>query len=597
MQARPPWLLALMACGLAWLVESSPAECAPTFSEQGAAVLLGLDILSESRSASLADIDNDGDLDVFFQGGGTGPTGAQQLLRNNLVEFGTLTFTNMTSTLPAGVSASWSAAWGDYNGDGYVDVFIGQSNTATGAVGDVFRNNGPAGFSNESVATNLDDPDFHQNEAWIDIDNDRDLDLLIGMEGPQKHQVYLQGPANHFTPVGAAVGFQQDLGWKGYGMAVGDTDDDGDFDVYISTCRSDNNVRNNFYENQLIETGSLNFIDIADSNGTQNMRNTYGAEFHDFDNDGKLDLFLVGADQQPSKIYRNNGDNNFIEVDTITGHALLTDVGGDLNGGKPVDYDNDGDLDLFFHDHLIRSGTNKARKLYRNDGNWQFTDVTVAEGIHATNEGAYDSTWGDLDRDGDQDLIAPTDQSHPERVFLSNASTNGNHWLYVELQGPSDNTTGIGASLFATLFAGTPQEVTLRREANTNAGTFNQSDLPVHFGLGTASIIDELRVRWPNGQMQTLFDVGIDQYLTIAILDPGDFDADGDVDGRDFLTWQRNPDVGALADWQANYGVGTLAANSTAVPEPACFALYGIFMMLTPHRRVLRSPGRDDRVI
>jgi hypothetical protein len=598
MQARPQWLLALIAGVLTWQIWSSRGECAPTFSEQGAAVLLGLDILSESRSASLADIDNDGDLDVFFQGGGTGPTGAQQLLRNNLVEFGALTFTNMTSTLPAGVSASWSAAWGDYNGDGFVDVFIGQSNTATGAVGDVFRNNGPAGFSNESVATNLDDPDFHQNEAWIDIDNDQDLDLLIGMEGPQKHQVYLQGPANHFTPVGAEVGFQEDLGWKGYGMAIGDTDDDGDFDVYISTCRSDNNIRNNFYENQLVETGSLNFIDIADSNGTQNMRNTYGAEFHDFDNDGKLDLFLVGADQQPSKIYRNDGNNMFTDVDTITDHVLLTDVGGDLNGGKPVDYDNDGDLDLFFHDHLIRPGTNKARKLYRNDGNWQFTDVTVAEGIHAANEGAYDSTWGDLDRDGDQDLIAPTDQCFPERVFLSNASTNGNHWLYVELQGPSDNTTGIGASLFATLFAGTPEELTLRREANTNAGTFNQSDLPVHFGLGTANIIDELRVRWPNGQMQTLFDVGVDQYLTITIPDPGDFDGDGDVDGRDFLTWQRKPSIGDLADWQANYGVGaTVGLSSSEVPEPGSLILLGIFMLLIPHRRVLRLPGRVDRAI
>lgn len=583
MQTRPQMLIALMIVLLTSLYCLSRGECAPTFSENGAAVFLGLDILSESRSASLADIDNDGDLDVFFQGGGTGFSGAQQLLRNNLAELGILSFTNMTSTLPAGLSASWSAAWGDYNGDGFVDVFVGQSNTASGAAGDVFRNNGPAGFSNESVATNLDDPAFHQNEAWADIDNDRDLDLIIGMEGPEKHEIYLQGSGQVFTPVGAAVGFQQNLGWKGYGMAIGDTDDDGDLDIYISTCRSDNNVRNNFYENQLAETGFLSFVDIADSNGTQNMRNTYGAEFHDFDNDGKLDLFVVGADQQPSKIYRNLGNNQFTDVDTITGHALLTDVGGDLNGGKPVDYDNDGDLDLFFHDHLARPGTNKARKLYRNDGNWQFTDVTVSEGIHSTNEGAYDSTWGDLDRDGDQDLIAPTDQNFPERVFLSNSSTNGNHWLYVELQGPSDNTTGIGASLFAVLFAGTPQEVTLRREANTNAGTFNQSDLPVHFGLGAADIIDELRVRWPNGQMQTLFDVGVDQYLTITIPNPGDFDFDGDVDGRDFLIWQRNPSVGDLADWQANYGAGSLSVLSdlhggeanpaSVVPEPGVFTL------------------------
>ncbi|MDZ4657866.1 MAG: CRTAC1 family protein [Bythopirellula sp.] len=590
MPASGPRNFLACAIGLfAWQLLASPSLA--VFTENGALVLPGLDIDSESRSASLADIDNDGDLDVFFQGGGAGATGAQQMLRNNLVEFGTLTFLNMTSTLPAGLGPSWSAAWGDYNGDGFVDVFVGQSNTGVGAVGDVLRNNGPAGFSNESVATNLDDPDFHQNEAWVDIDNDRDLDLLIGMEGPEKHQIYLQGPANNFTPVGAAVGFQQDVGNKGYGMAIGDTDGDGDLDVYISTCRSDNNIRNNFYENQLVETGALSFIDIADTNGTQNTRNTYGAEFHDFDNDGKLDLFLVGADRQPTKIFRNDGNNLFTDVDTITGHALLTDVGGDLNGGKPVDYDNDGDLDLFFHDHLIFGASNKARKLYRNDGNWQFTDVTVAQGIHSTNEGAYDSTWGDLDRDGDQDLIAPTNQNFPERVFLNNASTNGNHWLYVELAGPTDNTTGIGASLYATLFEGTPQEVTLRREANTNAGTFNQSDLPVHFGLGVATIIDELRIRWPDGTMQRLYDVPTDQYLTVTIPGPGDFDGDGDVDGRDFLAWQRGESsdpfsAGDLAEWQANYNspLGALSEAVTQVPEPAFLWVGGMLICLAWRR-------------
>jgi enediyne biosynthesis protein E4 len=552
----------------------STACWAVTFTENGAAVLLGLDIDAESRSASLADIDNDGDLDLFFQGGESlSGTDAQQILRNNLMEFGTLTYTNMTSTFPtAGLGPSWSAAWGDYDGDGFVDVFVGQSNGGSNA-GDLFRNNGPVGFINESASTNLDDPAFHQNEAWVDIDNDRDLDLLIGMEGPEKHEIYLQGPASSFTPVGAAVGFQENFGTKAYGMAIGDTDGDGDFDVYISTCQAGGNIRKNFYKNQLVETGALSFIDIADTNGTQIMTNGYGAEFHDFDNDADLDLFMVGADQKPSKIFRNNGNNMFTDVDTITGHALISDVGTDLNGARAVDYDNDGDLDLFFHDHLSFGGSNKARKLYRNDGNWQFTDVTVAEGIHATNEGAYDSTWGDLDRDGDQDLIAPTNASFPERVFLSNASTNGNHWLYVELAGPTDNTTGIGASLYATLFAGTPQEVTLRREANTNAGTFNQSDLPVHFGLGTAMLIDELEIRWPNGQMQTLFDVPVDQYLTVTIPGPGDFDGDGDVDGRDFLTWQRGDSpsplsAGDLADWQTNYGVGSLASTSLAVPEP-----------------------------
>jgi hypothetical protein len=363
-------------------------------------------------------------------------------------------------------------------------------------------------------------------------------------------------------------------------MAVGDTDGDGDMDVYISTCRIGGNIRNNFFKNQLVETGTLSFIDIADTNGTQFMDNSYGAEFVDFDNDGMLDLFMTGADGEASKIWRNDGGNMFTDVDGITGVPLLSDTGGDLNGSRAVDYDNDGDLDLFFHDNKPLNGKNSARKLYRNDGDWKFVDVTSSQGIAATNESAYDSTWGDLDRDGDQDLIAPTVNLFPERVFVNEASTNGNHWLYVELNGPAGNTTGIGATLFATIAEGSTEERTLRREANTNAGTFNQSDLPVHFGLGVASTIDELLVQWPDGSKQALYNVTANQYLTIQYL-PGDYNGDSIVDTADYIVWRDG--MGAdytEADfdvWKSHFGqsitpataAGAITSANPAVPEPA----------------------------
>lgn len=576
-----PRLFTTIVC-LVGLIFAITAEIAQAgFTQQQSSVLNNVNY--DSRSASLADIDNDGDLDLLFQGA----TGAHQLFRNNFVGTGVLTYTNITNTIPvADLGPSWSAAWGDYNGDGFVDVFIGQSNTGVGQAGDVLRNNGPAGFSNESVPTGLNDPGFHQNVAWVDINNDLLLDLVIGMEGPtEKHEIYLQGPGQTFTPVGAAVGFQQDFGTKGYGLAIGDTDGDGDLDVYISTCRSNNNIRNNFYKNMLVETGSLSFVDIADTNGTQIFTNTYGSEFLDFDDDGDLDLFVVGADQQPNKIFRNDGNNMFTDVDTITGHPLISDVGGDLNGARAIDYDNDGDLDLFFHDRGVHN-TLTGRKLYRNDGNWEFTDVTVAVGLHTVNQGAFDSTWGDLDLDGDLDLVAPTNSSWNERVFISDESTNGNHWLFVELAGTKENTTGIGASLYATINQGTPEERTLRREANTNAGTFNQSDLPVHFGLGLATQIDLLRIQWPDGTSQLIENVAVDQYLKIQF--PGDFDGDFDVDGDDLIRWQAAYGNNALADadldgdsdgqdflaWQRNYGKGLAALTAaTAVPEPNAMVL------------------------
>jgi hypothetical protein len=355
----------------------------------------------------------------------------------------------------------------------------------------------------------------------------------------------------------------------------------------------------------LVETGELGFVDIANSNGTQYFPNAYGAEFIDFDDDRDLDLLVTGADGEATKMFRNDGGNMFTDVDTITGHALLSDTGGDLNGSRAVDYDNDGDLDLFFHDNHADNGTNSARKLYRNDGNWQFTDVTVAEGVAEINRGSYDSTWGDLDLDGDQDLIATTGSSAvAERFYISNASTNGNHWLHLRLGGPTDNTTAIGATVYATINAGTPEEKTLRREANTNAGTFNQSDLPVHFGLGPADQIDELTIHWPDGTIQTIFDVAANQYLTINT--PGDFNGDGQVDAADLVQWQGDFGVNSLSDanhdgqtdgadflwWQRQLGNGVPAAataTTAAVPEPAAAML--VTMAAAAICKQRRRPG------
>jgi hypothetical protein len=564
----------------ALIVLAAAVSSQGAFTEQGGTLLGGANYTA--RSVSLGDIDNDGDLDAYFQGG---TSADRQLWRNNKIGTGVFSFTNVTSSmLPSGLSSSWSSAWGDYNGDGRVDVFVGQTNSSSNT-GSSLRNTG-SGFANSSSSIGLNDPGFHQNVGWVDIDNDRDLDLLIGMEGPtEKHEVYLQGATGSFTPVGAATGFQAAFGTKAYGMAIGDSDGDGDLDVYISTCRSGGDIRNNFFRNNLAETGTLSFTDIADSNGTQNFNNTYGTEFIDFDNDGDLDLYVTGADGEETKIYRNNGGNQFTDVATLLGRPLLSTSGTDLNGSKAVDYDNDGDLDLYFHDNLASDGN---QRLFRNDGGWNFTDVTAAQGLHVAAGGAhvgaggYDSAWGDLDRDGDQDLINPNNSTFnsvatPERVYINNAATNGNKWLYVELAGFPQNTTAIGAQVYATVDGGALEGVTLRREMNTNPGTFNQSDLPVHFGLGAATGVEALRIVWPDGSKQSLVGVATNQYLTVAYL-PGDYNGDGAVDAADYTTWRDG--LGTIykqsdyAVWVTNYGRSLASASAgEAVPEPSAALL------------------------
>ena len=323
----------------------------------------------------------------------------------------------------------------------------------------------------------------------------------------------------------------------GYGLAIGDYDGDGDLDIYISTCLIGNRVPNTFFENQLSDTGVLRFIDVTDRTDTQFYPSTFGTQFADFDDDGDLDLYLIGAQGNPNGIFRNEGDTTFKELhfpelvegsdesidETATGSvdedepdpSIAYQSSATLSAGaQAVDYDNDGDLDLFAHDQTGPIG----RALFRYDGDFRFTHVSTQEGLRTGPDAGYDSTFVDYDLDGDLDLFASTGPGLPQRFFVSYASTNGNGWLFVRLKGTKNNPSGIGAQVYATIHQGTPQERTLRRDTLlAMVGTFHQDDLPVHIGLGAAQVVDELRIVWPNGVTQVLTNVSAGQYLEVAI--------------------------------------------------------------------------------
>ena len=330
------------------------------------------------------------------------------------------------------------------------------------------------------------------------------------------------------------------------------------------------------------------------------MKNSYGAEFVDFDDDGDLDLFMVGADRQPTKIFRNNGGNMFTDVDTLTGHPLLSDVGGDLNGGRAVDYDNDGDLDLFFHDHLRPDSSDQARKLYRNDGNWQFTDVTAAEGIAVGQRRRLRQRLGrhrPRRRSGPDRPVHGT--SARSRTRLPQRRLDQRQPLALRPARRPDRQHHRHRRRRSTPRSTTARrsERTLRREANTNAGTFNQSDLPVHFGLGAADARSTSSASaGPTGRSSTCYDVAVDQYLTIQFT-PGDYNGDGTVDPADYTVWRNqlgqsvalpneSVTLGSVtpedyAVWKANFGTvsvslgaaGSGSLSNATVPEPPSWLL------------------------
>ncbi|MDA0748733.1 MAG: VCBS repeat-containing protein, partial [bacterium] len=309
----------------------------------------------------------------------TQPTGAQPA------------FTDVTSQ--AGVPNSLSGsqqrlatglAWGDYDGDGDLDLYItnwGSSVSPTVSTNRLYRNNGNGTFSDVAAQAGVADNRNSIAALWADYDNDGDLDLYV-VNFSEQDQLYRNEGGGSFSRVTSAAGVNVISQGSETGAAWGDYDGDGDLDLYL--CKY--YFRNSFY----INNGNGSFSENAASAGIADIRDSEHAAWGDYDGDGDLDLYVVNREQN-NALYRNNGNGSFSEVACALS-LDNTDVG---QAASWIDYDNDGDLDLF----LANIGANA---LYRNDGNNTF--VNIAENDMQTTPSAWVSwtgVWGDFDNDGD----------------------------------------------------------------------------------------------------------------------------------------------------------------------------------------------------
>jgi len=345
---------------------SSRAAAAVTFTDIGA----GLPGVAAS-SVAWGDFDNDGDLDLALTGQ---PASAGPMARVYRNDGGT--FQDIGAGL-VGVYYS-SVAWGDYDGDGDVDLLVTGFASGGMSPASIYRNNGGAGFTD--IGANLAGV-WTGSVAWGDYDNDGDLDaLIVGQMGVGSNaaMLYRNDGAVAFTSVGTALPAvnQASVAW-------GDYDNDGDLDVAITGQAPAIIAR--IYRND----GAAVFTDIgAGLAGVRNGAVAWG----DYDSDGDLDLALTGAGY--SRVYRNDGGGVF--VDLIAGLPGLQY--SSLAWG---DYDNDGDLDLVLAGTTTGNRSGAITRVYRNDGGGVFTDANA--GLPGVD---YCSVaWGDYDSDGDLDLL------------------------------------------------------------------------------------------------------------------------------------------------------------------------------------------------
>jgi len=417
------------------------------------------------RGVAWGDYDGDEDLDLYIVNYGT----ANRLLRN---EGGT--WVDGTSDPIGDRGYGMSAAWGDYDNDGDLDLYLANANQAN----KLFRNEG--GSWTDVTSGPLGDTGNAVSMAWGDYDGDGDIDLYIANMGSANRLLRNDGG----TWKDASVSPIDDAG-AGTGVAWGDYDGDGDLDLYLA----------NYGEaNKLFRNDGGTWTDVT-SGPLGDTDNGMGVAWGDYDNDGDLDLYLANFDQA-NKLFRNDGG-------TWTDATVrpLDDVYSGT-GAAWADYDNDGDLDLYLTNH------GQSNKLFRNDGaSWVVvTDCPFGDQGHS--EG---SAWGDFDGDGWIDL-ATVNLADRAWVWWNNLRGNGNHWLQVKLIGVNSNVSGIGMRV--RIHAGGAWQ--MREISGGGSGYLSQNSLIADFGLGAADRVDTLEVRWGPECYQYGYGIPADQ-LIVAV--------------------------------------------------------------------------------
>jgi hypothetical protein len=516
--------------------------------------------LEASTGCAWGDYDNDGFLDLFVT---RFDNIAVNALYHNERDG---TFTRFSAGAPANESNVRSAGciWGDYDNDGFLDLFV--ANLGATATNWLYRNNGNGTFekmTGSQAGPIASDPTGRSvSAAWGDFDADGYLDLFVANGAFAENNVnalYRNLGQGRFTNTAATSGFNQAL--MSTQGTWADVDGDGRLDLFVT---HHNNQGNYIYRN----LGGGAFRATASGHVLNERLNSVGSAWGDYDNDGDLDLFVVnrglsGDVHQTNRFYRNNGGGTFEEITT---GDIVNDTGV-FNTCAWADYDNDGHLDLF----VANEGS--QNRLYHNNGDGTFQSVT--EGDIVTEIAASNGcSWGDYDNDGFLDLfVANGGLTGPRNNFLYHNDRNSNHWIKVRCVGTLSNRSAIGAIVRAKALIDGVVRWQMRHISGGD-GWLSQNSLDVSIGFGTATNIDLLRIEWPSGIVQEFQNVRVDQTLIveepsrIALRSVGaGFELTLKGGGRDASGQFRRYDIessAGLAGWSVLTNVSVTNADGTA---------------------------------
>jgi len=435
---------------------------------------------TDSWTISWVDVNNDGYDDIFTT---DRSSNAPNLLYINNKNG---TFTKAGSFMVKDSAISISSTWADVDNDGDLD-FVVLNNTRKPNT--FYRNNGDGTFTKDASMAFAQTVAYYTGGAFADYDRDGKVDLFLCNFFPTRYnELYRNNGTNGFTKkTDDIVCTQAD---QSAGPTWADYDQDGFPDLFVP---NGSGFHNSLFHNE--GNGTFKLVNnVITSEGGESVGSCWG----DYDNDGDLDLFVANANKQGNFLYRNDGNGKFTKITT---GVVVTDKGAS-HGCSFADIDNDGDLDLYV--------TNDAGQkfLYINDGKGNFTRKPT-ELVEQNYGNAFGHAWSDFDHDGDLDLVVATHSGQPNVLFVNNGNSNG--WLEVKLTGTASNASAIGADIF--IKANGQWQM---REVNAQSGFGGQSSFTQHFGLGNATQVDSMIIKWPSGTLQYLTNVAGKQILAVT---------------------------------------------------------------------------------
>ena len=498
--------------------------------------------LPETVGAGCAfvDYDNDGWMDIYLVNSGPcdfyepSPPLRNALYHNN--RDGTFTDVTQKAGVP-GNAYGMGVAAGDYDGDGFPDLYITQYPYSI-----LYHNNGDGTFTDVTAKAGVAAAGWATSAVWFDYDNDGRLDLFVcrfvdyskaklkfcgDLITGERHycipSIYDAMPCwlfhnngdGTFTDVSKASGITQSRA-KAWGVVAADLNNDGRMDLYVTNDTVPNFLLANRGKGRFEEIGILAGVGVSSFG---KARSGMGVDAADYDQDGWIDLFAANVDQEMYSLYHNDKDEVFSDVSNPNGIGVATRLMSGW-GLKFLDYDNDGDLDLLLcnghPDDTVEKRIEgvKFREpmlLFRNTGKG-FQNVSQESGAAFSKPlAARGLTIGDFDNDGAVDLLISQNNGAP--ILLRNLAERDNHWLGVRLVGTKSNIDAVGAKI--TYQAGD----LLRHKFKVGGGSYLSSHDPrMVLGLGKRTKIDWLEVGWPqpSGKKERITDLPIDRYITIV---------------------------------------------------------------------------------